>query len=105
MKSLLKTTVLICLLFILSCAVTGKPPAPAPDPYWNELARFLAGIPGGPESVFKRFETLDFYRNHTDSMNKFWNRVQRETIELIKPWRGQYIESRAEAGTAFYPFS
>jgi len=105
MKSLLKSTVLFSLLFFLSCAVTGKRPAPAPDPYWNELARFLAGIPGRHESVFKKFETLDFYRNHADSMDKFWNRVQRETIDLITPWRGQHIESRAEAGTAFYPFS
>ncbi len=84
------------------CATSLKP-----DPYYNNLARFLAGMPvdNVEKTGFKQLTLTKAYADHRTAMNKLWDQVQNENIDNIEKWRDSHIEDINEKATAFYPCS
>lgn len=75
------------------------------NPYWSDLAIFLAGMPVRRESVFAKAAQTPDYKLHSSWMNKYWERVKKENIDIIAPWRNANIPAAIERNTAFYPLS
>ncbi|MCU0822928.1 MAG: hypothetical protein MUC95_10740 [Spirochaetes bacterium] len=78
-----------------------------PDPYYNNLARFLAGMPVEDieKSGLKQLTLTKAYTSHSKAMNKLWEQVQNENISNIDKWRDSQLENKNEKATAFYPCS
>lgn len=104
---------LACLLLVLASllykeasvreALTQS--APAVNHYWNDTARFLAGMTirkGSP--LYKKTRT-SYYRTHTAKMNRFWEQVQSDNISRIAPWRDKNIPNHSSLTNALYPLS
>ena len=77
----------------------------AVDPYWNDVARYLAGMDVREKSVLWPKTKEPRYRDHVKFMDNLWGMIEKETIELIRPWRNQNIPAAKRYGTAFYPLS
>jgi hypothetical protein len=45
------------------------------------------------------------YQKHVLFMNNIWGMIQRETIDLIVPWREKHLVPAGKGDTAFYPLS
>ncbi|MBP7604883.1 MAG: hypothetical protein KBA15_13205 [Spirochaetes bacterium] len=102
-----KTSILLMLLLfgLYHCATAEKLERTRTNPYWNDLALFLAGMPQRPESPFREPAATPQYARHVESMNAFWEKVRGENIDTITPWRDAQLEGLPRAKTAFYPFS
>lgn len=77
----------------------------ATDPYWNDVARYLAGMDVEQKSVLWPLTQEYTYTMHRQFMDNLWNRIQKETIDLIVPWRTQNMPPLRKRATAFYPLS
>lgn len=75
------------------------------DPYWNDVARYLAGMEISEKSVLWTKTREPRYQEHVKFMDKLWGMIENETIELIRPWRNKNIPGIKRYGTAFYPLS
>lgn len=75
------------------------------DPYWNDVARYLAGMEVREKSVLYPRTTEARYLDHRRFMDGLWAKVQKETIEIIVPWRDKNVPSVHSRATAFYPLS
>lgn len=103
-----KTTsiLLTLLLFVLyHCATAEKLERARTNPYWNDMALFLAGMPQRPESPFCEAAKTPHYARHVESMNTFWEKVRSKNIDTITSWRDAQLHGLPRAKTAFYPFS
>lgn len=95
----------ITLFFTNNCLAPEKIPTKKIDPYWNDLAVFLAGMPVRQGSLFEELIKSEAYKKHSSIMNKFWNMIKKENISRINPWRMDNIPQNLRVKTAFYPFS
>ena len=72
--------------------------------YWNELARYLAGMPI-PDTSLLASKTSDLrYQRHAKRMNALWDTIRSVTIDEIVPWRKKNLPEHVH-GDAFYPLS
>lgn len=95
-----------------SPSVSGPAPAVArpvftvaPDPYPDDAARFLAGLPGRAESPFKKFEDDQQWQEHAagfDAAFDRWNNGRRARIAAFR--KTELVGPDLESATAFYPF-
>jgi hypothetical protein len=79
--------------------------AVAPDPYPDDVARFLAGMPGRAESPFKKFEDNKQWRAHAASFDAafdHWNNGRRPRIAAFQ--KTELAGPDLASATAFYPF-
>jgi hypothetical protein len=77
----------------------------APDPYPDDAARFLAGLPGRAESPFKKFEEEKQWRAHAASFDAAfdrWNQGRRARIAAFQ--KTELAGPEMASATAFYPF-
>ena len=60
-----------------------------PDPYYNSLAQFLAGMPVEDDrnGAFKKLTLSKAYISHSNAMNKLWEQVRNENISNIEKSR------------------
>lgn len=79
-------------------------PADSPQ-YWDDRARFLAGLPLPENSPLKPFTETVNYRKHREHMDRFWSRVQGENVDRMRTWRKNRIPSDQETRPALYPLS
>ncbi len=86
-------------------AINNQEERITPSQQWNDLARFLAGMPVGPESRYNKEASLPGYRKYAASMDQFFDRVKKENIDLITPWRDANIPERVRKNTVIYPLS
>ncbi len=105
MKKIIHGLIIIALICAAAPSYSRNDPSRAADPYWNDLARFLAGLPQRPESKFAPLTGLEVYLQHVAAMEGFWALVKKENEEFITPWRTQYIPAKAKGSMGFYPFS
>jgi hypothetical protein len=75
------------------------------DFYWNDAARYLAGMEIRGNSVLWPKTREPQYQEHVKFMDNLWGMIEKETIELIRPWRIKNIPAVKRYGTAFYPLS
>ncbi|OHD68449.1 MAG: hypothetical protein A2W19_14100 [Spirochaetes bacterium RBG_16_49_21] len=87
----------------ISCRVHSAPPTE--EAYWNDAARYLAGMELDHASVLRDKADEPAYRNHVQFMNNLWVRIRTETINPILPWRDKNIPGVCKNVTAFYPLS
>ncbi len=104
----------IGLLGLAGCASSDATPkqsaahAPfviAADPYADDAARFLAGLPGRAESPFKKFEDEKQWLAHAagfDGAFARWNAGRRPPIAAFQ--KTELAGKDLESATAFYPF-
>ncbi len=88
-----------CLFSIQAFAQTHTPA------HWNDMARFLAGLPLEASSQFEQLTRSKNYLHHKMKMNEYWERVEKGNIAQIIPWRARYIEPHFNRGTVLYPLS
>ena len=82
-----------------------QPRQGADDPYWNDVSRYLAGMEISEKSVLWPKTKEPRYLEHMKFMDNLWGMIEKETIELIRPWRKKNIPVVKRYGTAFYPLS
>ena len=97
----------LILILIYSCQYisrySGQPITS--EPYWNELAQFLAGMEISKKSTFWPLTQSKTYTKHAKFLDDFWVRVRKETIDIIVPWRIANIPMKYKRNTVFYPLS
>lgn len=87
----------------LTCLM--QPRDVAADPYWNDVARYLAGMDVREKSVlYPKTRELP-YQQHRRFMDDLWSKIQKSTIDIIKPWRESNVPTSGSRATAFYPLS
>lgn len=74
-------------------------------PYWNDVARFLAGMEVREKSDLWQKTQQPRYREHRRFMDDLWGRIQKETIDIVTPWRKRNVPALWFRATAFYPLS
>ncbi len=104
---------LVSLLGLAGCASSrentkagARPTFAIPaDPYADDAARFLAGMPGRAESPFKQFEDEKQWQAHAagfDAAFARWNAGRRPPIADFQ--KTELTGKDVESATAFYPF-
>ena len=104
-----KTTTFAVVLFIFCLCRSPDAPAPATpariDPYWDDLACLLAGLPLRAASPLAPVTRDPAYGVHLEGMRSFWEAVEKRNQEQIVPWRVEHFARGAERGTTLYPLS
>ncbi len=93
-------SVLFLLLHVLTSSASAQSSGAG---YWNDLSRFLAGMPVGVDSPFHTMTTTKTFRKHARKMDEYWARVENENITRIEPWNKKNIDPQYKYNTAFYP--
>ena len=104
MKRIFQALLCIAVTFGFSCASSREETTPI-DPRWNDIACFLAGLPVRSGSAFEQAASSAVYREHSAFMNSFWERVEKENIGRIRPWRDSNVPAGKNLRLAMYPFS
>ena len=91
-------------LMILSVSMNLES-KPADSNYWNDLARYFGGMPIREESPLKPATKQQYYKDHMVYMDQFWEKVSKETVAVIVPWRKENVPQNLSKNPAFYPFS
>jgi hypothetical protein len=101
------TSLLFTIILILSLPLCDrdKENITGGNHYWNNLSRFLAGLPVTRGSQFWPLTQSRRYKEYGKFMNNFWYRVERGTIQPILSWRTQNIPTQYRENTVFYPLS
>ena len=82
---------------------------PAPIPHSREaddVARFLAGIPGTPGSPFAEFEATTAWKQHRKILDAAWQRTNDRLIAGLTTFQRQELNRPGlERAPVFYPFA
>lgn len=105
-------------LLLLSCgeAPKPKPQAEKPPPdrqlesvprdrYADDVARFLAGMPGRTGSPFTQFQDEPAWVKHRQEFDRSWNRLEVDPLPAIRAFQSSELGNRAADAPVFYPFS
>lgn len=74
------------------------------NPYWDELARYLAGMPPVPGGELAALSNSPSFRAHAATMNRFWHSVEQRTLRSIGHWRERALPEESRR-TLLYPLS
>jgi hypothetical protein len=86
--------------------VAQKVPEPVYDRYWNDVARFLAGLPPLEGSVLDSVDNLPSSIAHRDLMDKAWQKKKTTFLDSLTSWvKAEMPEVHLLNRTLFYPFS
>lgn len=87
-----------------------SPPAGSPEAQpaisgVDDMARFLAGLPGGYDSKLNELRQLPGWQSHTSNLNELWRRFNILRREPIESWASRELGRLRSPRTLFYPFS
>lgn len=110
----MKVPLLALLLFRL--IGSGNPQDPPPARYLgadaaarpdaDDAARFLAGLPGRPESAYSTFEGLKEWESHRKAMERAWAPVAASRLPRMESFQRSELRIPQLTGRpVFYPFS
>jgi hypothetical protein len=72
----------------------------------NDVARFLAGMPGTPGSPYAAMEESDVWKEHRRIVDAAWRDAEREQLPGLRKFQTDELSVPAlENATVFYPFS
>ncbi|MFT5778108.1 MAG: hypothetical protein ACI837_001064 [Crocinitomicaceae bacterium] len=75
------------------------------DRKFNDLANFVAGVPGDVESTLKALEEKSGWQTYKTSMDAMWTKTN-EKLPTMRTWAETEMAPANEGGgTLFYPFS
>lgn len=76
------------------------------DRKFNDLARFIGGLPGEEGSTYKSYETNAAWQQYAQNADITWGNTFDRKKETIATWRDSALVEMNEArGLLFYPFS
>ena len=89
--------------------VVTLPSAPPPDvvPHQreaNDVARFIAGLPGTDGSAFADLETSDVWKEHRRALDNTWHRAETSLIGGLREFQEKELSEASRDATVFYPF-
>jgi hypothetical protein len=121
-----RTSLLAALLFAFAAASPGcghpappaaaatekKEPAPATLPPVPEsrdaddTARFLAGMPGKPDSPFAKLEDGEAWKAHRVRLDAWWKRAEGTLIAGLRNFgKSEFTDPASHEAIVYYPFS
>ena len=72
----------------------------------NDVARFLAGMPGTPGSPYADLEKNEVWKEHRRIVDAAWQEAERVQFPGLRKFEAEELNDPALAGrTVFYPFS
>jgi hypothetical protein len=72
----------------------------------NDVARFLAGMPGTPGSPYTALEQSETWKEHRRVVDAAWQQAEMEQLPGLRKFQADELSSPAlESRTVFYPFS
>jgi hypothetical protein len=107
-------------LLLLSCShssqtVAQTVPAAEPPPpaelvphtrEANDVGRFLAGLPGTPDSPFSELEKQPAWIVHRQELDKAWSNIETKTIPSMREFQARELSAAPIPNSVvFYPFS
>lgn len=69
----------------------------------DDMARFLAGMPGGANSPYASLRKTAAWQAHSAEMDKLFNYAENTRLGPIKRWQGSELGD-LKSGFVFYPF-
>ena len=87
-------------------ALDPSEPTPAPVPSQiDDVARFLAGLPGAGDSALDAYRARPEWARHTQELNVLWRRFNAQRRDPINSWAAAELGGLRSAHVLFYPFS
>lgn len=72
----------------------------------NDVARFLAGLPGTEGSPFAELEKTDAWKLHRRELDSAWKAMEKNTLPAMREFQAKELSAPAiEKSLVFYPFS
>ena len=72
----------------------------------NDVARFLAGMPGTPGSPYVALEESDVWKEHRRVVDAAWQSAERDQLPGLRKFQADELSTPAlQTATVFYPFS
>ena len=79
--------------------------AAVPDRYADDVARFLAGLPGNPGSPFAALESQPAWIEHRQDSDRAWQRIEESSLPAMRAFQKQELSIALVAkAPVFYPF-
>ncbi|GAB4398808.1 MAG: hypothetical protein OHK0053_18070 [Microscillaceae bacterium] len=88
-------------------ATIAEKPKPLPvDRKFNDMARFIAGMPAEEGSLFASYAQNPAWQQYAKGADAQWQSILNTKLPKITQWRDQELkEANARSGLLFYPFS
>jgi len=72
----------------------------------NDVARFLAGMPGTPGSPYAELEKSEVWKEHRRVVDAAWQSAEREQLPGLRKFQAEELSAPSiQNATVFYPFS
>jgi len=72
----------------------------------NDVARFLAGMPGTPGSPYAALEAKEVWKEHRRIVDAAWQEAEREQLPGLRKFQADELSAPSlQSRTVFYPFS
>ena len=83
-----------------SCCSQPLPPSRGA----NDVARFLAGLPGTPGSPFADLEKTETWQAHRKYLDDAWSKAEGSLLSELTGFRNQEMAQEEWTSPVFYPF-
>lgn len=82
-----------------------EPQTPQYDRYWNDVARYLAGLEVAPGSKIDDFAHSSASMKQREFFVNSWDRIEESRLGPMRSWQEKYLASLNPKGrVVFYPF-
>ena len=72
----------------------------------NDAARFLAGLPGGPQSQYHEAESTPAWAQYSKGFDDTWATAEKEQFAAVNAFEARELKPSASGNSfLFYPFS
>lgn len=76
------------------------------DRQFNDLARFLAGMPAEEGSSLAKYHETSAWKQYAQTADNTWRSILKQKVPTMAKWRNENLKTQNDAkGTLFYPFS
>ena len=76
------------------------------DRQYNDMARFLAGMPAEEGSTLAKYHETNAWKQYAKTANNTWRSILQQKVPTMAKWRDENLKVQNDAkGTLFYPFS
>lgn len=94
------------IVFLVHCASSPANSSKIPqDSHWQEIADFLSGMPSAETGKFAELTKKNSYKEYSKNLDNYWNKIQKDYLQKVVPFKEQHVDSKFKSNLAFYPFS
>jgi hypothetical protein len=105
MKIILNLFIVFFLNYCSSSEFKLNPIPQSIDPFWDDLAEFIACVPMKEGNQFSELTARSTYRQYTKQMNQYWDKIQTNYLEKVEPWKQENITNLSPYNTTLYPLA